>query len=230
MDRDDGLFLYEEMMLLALRDKEGTIAADEMGFSYALAASLLADLLFLERVGLEQVKKKRMVNVENPTPIRDPLLEECLERLRSAKRRAHLATWVTRLARLKKLKHRAALQLCRRGILRLDEGKVLLLFRRKIFPELDPGPERELVERLRRAIFTDDPDVDPRTCVLVSLADKGGVLRNVFDKRALKGRRSRLERIAEGEVLSATVKEVVRSMQAALAAAAVGSAASAAVT
>ena len=31
--------------------------------------------------------------------------------------------------------------LCRRGILRMDEGKVLLLFKRKIYPELDPAPD-----------------------------------------------------------------------------------------
>ncbi len=45
-----------------------------------------------------------------------------------------------------------------------------------------------------------------------------------------KERRARLEMIAEGEVLSATVKEVVQSMQAGLAPAALGSAATAAVT
>jgi hypothetical protein len=148
MDGGRRLFLYEEIMLLALRDKEGTIAADDMAFPYALAASLLADLLFLKRGALEEVRKKKMVNLEHAASTHDPVLDECLGRLRDAKRRAHLATWVSRLSKLKKL----------------------------------------------------------------------------------KGRRERLERLAEGEVMSATVEEMVQAMRAALGAAAAGSVTSAVIT
>ena len=224
MTETEGLFFYQEIMLLALRDKEGTIAADDMAFGFALAAAFLADLLFLDRISLERVKKKSMVNLDDPSSTYDPVLDECLERIRTAKRRAPLGRWVSRLARLKKVKQRVAVELCHSGILRMEEDKVLLLFKRNVYPEVDPGPERELVERLREAIFTDVTEVDPRTCVLVSLADRAGVLRNVFDKKALKSRKKRLARIAEGEALSAAVKEVVESMQAAIVTAAIGAA------
>lgn len=230
MNGESGLFFYEELMLLALRDKEGTVAADDMGFSYTMSASLLADLLFLKRIRLEQVKKKKMVELDGGESTGDPILDESLQRIQEAKRRASLPTWVVRLSKLKKLKHRAATQLCRRGILRAAEDRVLLIFSRKIYPELDPGPERELVERIRSAVFTDARDVDPRTCVLVSLADRAGVLRNVFDKRELKARKERMKQLAEGDVLSATVKDVVQSMQAAVISAAVGAATTAAIT
>ncbi len=220
----EGLFFYQELMLLALRDKKGTIAADSMAFEFALVAAALADLLFLDRISLEQARKKKLVNLDDASSTYDPILDECLERIGTAKRRAQLGTWVSRLTRLKKIKQRAALELCRRGILRMEEDKVLLLFKRKVYPEVDPGPERELVERLREAIFTDVVDVDPRTCVLISLADRAGVLGNAFDKKALKGRKKRLEKIAEGEVLSAAVKEIVDTMQAAIAVAAIGAA------
>ena len=39
------LHFYEELMLLALRDEEGTFATDDMGFGFALGGSLLAELL-----------------------------------------------------------------------------------------------------------------------------------------------------------------------------------------
>jgi hypothetical protein len=39
-----------------------------------------------------------------------------------------------------------------RGVLREEVDRVLWLFRRRIYPEVDPGPERELLQRLRRAV------------------------------------------------------------------------------
>ena len=228
MSMKNDLHVYEEIMLLALKDKEGTVAANDVGFLFSLGGSLLAELLLMEKISIEKVKKnKTMVTLENPNPIGDPLLDECLEKLRSAKRRGTVNTWVSRFGHLKKLKHRAAQQLCRRGILRADEKSVLLLFSRKIYPELDPGPERSVVERLREAIFTETQELDPRTSVLVALADKAGVLKNVFDKKALKERKERLRKIGEGDLAAAAVKELVAATQVAVMAAVTASTAAA---
>ena len=150
MSRKRDLYLYEELMLLALRDKEGTFAHDDMSFLYALGGSLLAELLLLDKIRIDQVKKKKFVEVLNASPLGDSLLDECLEKLRGAKRRATVETWVNRFGGLKKMRPRAAGQLCRRGILRVDEKSVLLIFSKKVYPELDPGPEREIVERIRK--------------------------------------------------------------------------------
>jgi len=213
------LHFYEELMLLALKDKEGTFATDEMGFGFSMGGSFLAELLMMGRISIDQVKKKKLVELSDPAPTGDPILDECLEKLRTAKRRASMNSWVSRFASLKKLKHRAAQQLCRRGILRADEGTVLLIFKRKVYPELDPGPERELVERIRAAIFTETDEPDPRTIVLVALADKAGVLKNVFDKKELKARKKRIQTIGEGSMTAVVVKEVVEATQAAVVAA-----------
>jgi len=211
------MYFYEEIMLLALKDKEGTVAANDMGFLYSLGGSLLAELLLMRRISVDEAKKKKkFLNLDSSASTGDPILDECLEKLGSAKRRGSLNSWVSRFAGIKKLKHRAAQQLCRRGVLRADEGKVLLIFSRKIYPELDPGPEREVVERLRKAIFTDTEELDPRTTILVSLADKAGVLENIFDKKELKARKKRIEKIGEGSMTAAAVKEVVEAMQAAV--------------
>jgi hypothetical protein len=230
MGNNKDLRFFEELLLLALRDKVGTISANETTFLYALAGSLLAELLLLEKVSVQPVKKKKMVNLLDSSRLGDPILDECLEKLRAAKRRATLNTWVSRFAGIKKLKHRAAQQLCRRGILRADEKSVLLIFSKKVYPELDPGPERELVDRLRSAIFSDTEELDQRTVVLVALADRAGVLKNVFDKRELKAKKRRIESIGEGEVTAAAVKEVVDAMSAAIAASAAAGAAVSAAT
>jgi hypothetical protein len=209
------LFLHEEILLLALRDEEGTIASGTL-YQYAIGAALLAELLLSKRIEVEQSGKRKLVNLVSPSPLGEPLIDQCLEKVISAKRRAVLQTWVSRFAGVKNLKHRVARQLCRRGILRADEDKVLLIFTRKIYPEVNPEPEKELIERLRYAIFTDAGDVDPRTVVLLSLANSTGLLKVVFDKKNLKGRKARIKQIVNGEITGKAATEAIQAMQAAV--------------
>ncbi|UCE49932.1 MAG: GPP34 family phosphoprotein [Phycisphaerales bacterium] len=210
-----SLCLHEEVMLLALRDEEGTIASGTM-YQYAIGAAVLAELLLSQRIVVDQSGKRKLVDLVSSTPLGEPLLDHCLEKITSAKRRAALQTWVSRFASVKNLKHLVAQRLCQRGILRADEDKVLLIFTRKIYPEVNPEPERELIERLGQAIFTDAVDVDPRTVVLVSLANAAGLLKVVFDKKMLKTRKKRIERIVNGEITGKAAQQAIQAMQAAV--------------
>lgn len=218
MAKPDILFLHEEIMLLALRDEEGTIAPGTM-YQYAISGAVLAELLLHERIGIDGSKKNKLVNLLRAAPLGDPLLDECLDRIRCAKRRASLQTWVSRFAGIKNLKHRVARRLCQRGILRVDEDKVLLLFTRKIYPEVNPKPEQELIKRLREVIITDTPTVDTRTVVLVSLAHSANLLKVTFDKKQLKGRKERIKHIISGEMTGQAATEAIAAMQAAVLAA-----------
>jgi len=202
-------------MLLALRDEEGTIASGTM-YQYAIGAAVLAELLLNKRIAVGEPRKKKLVDLMSPKPLGEPLIDQCFERISNAKRRASLQSWVSRFAGVKNLKHRVALQLCERGILRATEDKILLIFTRKIYPEVNPEPERKLIERLRQAIFTDSRDVDPRTVVLVSLANSTGLLKVVFDKKELKGRKARIKEISDGEITGKAAKEAIEAMQAAV--------------
>lgn len=210
-----NLFLHEEIMLLALRDEEGTIASGTM-YQYAIGAAVLAELLLNKRIAVGEPRMKKLVNLISSQALGEALIDQCLEKISNAKRRASLQSWVSRFAGVKNLKHRVARQLCERGILRADEDKILLLFTRKIYPEVNPEPERKLIERLRQAIFTDSRDVDPRTVVLVSLANSTGLLKVVFDKKKLKGRKARIKEIIDGEITGKAAKEAIEAMQAAI--------------
>ena len=110
------------------------------------------------------------------------------------------------------------MSVCRRGILREDEGKVLLFFSRRIYPELDPGPEAALVSELRDAIFTDTEEISPHTVALVALGNAVGLLGATFSHRELHGRKARLEAIARGEVGTAAAAAAAahQALQAAL--------------
>jgi len=212
----DELHLYEEIMLLALRDEEGTVASGAM-YRYAIGGAILAELLLEQRLRIEEPRKnKKLVTLASDEPLGDALLDESLERIAGAKRRQRPETWVSHFANIKHLKHRVATQLCRRRILKADEDKVLLIFTRKIYPEINPEPERHLIERLRQAIFTDTEAIDPRTVVLVSLASNTGILPIVFNKKELKGRKKRIEQVINGEVAGKATKDAIAAMQAAV--------------
>lgn len=224
--RDTDLRLHEELLLIALHDDKGTIHHQAGMYQCALAAAILAELLLAERITVED-DRKRMVNVTSTRPIGDPLLDECLTRIETAKRRQRLQAWVQRVANTRQLRQRIAVGLCQRGVLREDEDRILWLFRRKLFPQRDPRHEKRIIERLRRAIFTETRTVAPRTAVLIALANGSGLLRIPFDRRELRARKQRLQRITEGQLLGRAMRDAIQAIQMVIIAAGAASAAAA---
>jgi len=209
-----SLYFHEEIMLLALRDEKGTVEAGGT-YAYAMGGAILAELLLAGRISVEQGKKK-LVNLDDDTPLGEPVLDDCLKKIADAKRRGTTQTWVQRFASLKNLRHRVATGLCERDILRATEDKVLLIFRRTIYPEINPVPERKLIERMREAIFSDSEKVDPRTTILISLANNAGLLRIHFDVKELKKRKKRIEQLTSGELMGKATKQAIEAAQAAV--------------
>jgi Golgi phosphoprotein 3 len=215
MHYSDDLFLYEEIMLLALKDEEGTIASGSM-YNYAIGGAIIAELLLSQNITVDQSKRKKLVSVVNPELLSDPLIDEWLMKMSSSKRRKTLQDWVSRIANTRDLKHRIAAQLCQRGILKMDEGKILILFTRRIYPEINPEPERLIIDRLYNAIFTDTNDIDARTIVLLSLAKSANILPFIFGKKEIKQRKKRIEQIVNGDIAGKATKEAIEAMQAAV--------------
>ncbi len=211
------LKLHEEILMLALRDEKGTVESRAGMYQYAIGGALLSELLLAGCIDVEQTKKK-LVNLVRSERLYDPILEECLELVASAKRRRSAAGWVARFAQIKRLRHRVAERLCRRGILQ-DEDKVLLIFKRKVYPTIDAGPERRVIQRLRRAVFQESKTLEPRTGILVALAHGAGLLGVHFDRKELKQRKRRLEQITNGDLIGGATREAVQAAQAAAAAA-----------
>lgn len=215
MLNSNTIFLHQEIMLLALRDDEGTIEQGAM-YKYAIGGAIMAELLLNGCITIEKRRKKEFVILANHIPIGNPLLDRCLTKIATAKRRATVQTWVSRFAGIKNLKHIVANELCSKGILKADEEKILLIFSRKIYPEINPVPEQQLIERLRNAIFTETTDIEPRTVVLLSLAHNAGLLRANFNKKELKAHKKRIEKIVNGEIAGKATKQAIDAMQAAV--------------
>jgi Golgi phosphoprotein 3 len=211
----DDLFLYEEIMLLALKDEEGTIASGSM-YNYAVGGAIIAELLLSQRITVDQSKRKKLISVASPELLNDSLIDEWIMKMSSSKRRKTVQDWVSRIANTRDLKHRVATQLCQRGILKMDEEKILILFTRRIYPEINPEPERLIIDRLYNAIFSDTNDLDARTIVLLSLAKSSNILPFIFGKKEIKQRKIRIEQIVNGEMAGKATKEAIEAMQAAV--------------
>lgn len=219
IDDRDHLPLHEEILLLSLRDEKGTVPLETM-YRHAIAGAILAELVLRGRVTIEDPDGKQLGKVTNERRTGMPLVDECLERMAGDKHRP-MKYWVAKFAAIKGLKHRVAERLCERGILREEEGKVLIVFSRRVYPETDPRPEHEIVERMRRAIFTDTRDIDPRTIVLISLAKATKVLKLLFDRKDLGQRKERLEQLISGEAVGKAARDAVQAAQVAVMVAAI---------
>ncbi len=212
---NNKLHLYEEVLLLALRDKQGSVHFG-IHYQFALAGALVAELMLTNKIAVEANGRRKFVVLVNGDPTGDEILDECLEKLKAAKRRQQVQVWVRRFSQIPRLKHRAASSLVKRRILKLEEDQVLFLFRRKLYPEIDPRPEKRILDRMRDAIFTDKRDIDPHTLVLIAICDSTGLLKANLDKKRLRERKRRIKQIVEGVLVGKATKEAVEAMQAAV--------------
>ena len=203
------LRIYEEIMLLALKDKEGTIASG-VDCNYALGGAIMGELLLEDKVEVE-VGRKKLVSLMDTAPVGDMILDEALEKIEISKRRKRLQGWVVKAGNSKDLKNRVALRLCKKGILRIDEGTVLFLFKRKIYPEIDHEPEQRIIGRLHNAIFSETNDIDRRTIVLLAVASSANILPVIFDKSELKSRKNRVKQVIEGDLVGMSVNKAVKA-------------------
>lgn len=208
MSMTSDLRIYEKAMLLILKDKEGTVAVSM--YTHGLAGSILMELFLEQRLELEG--KHRVIKVSDTTPLADPLLDECLTLIKNSSEERRALHWISTIASLAKLKDRIAGQLCQKGILREDKGKVLFFFTRKIYPELDPKPEADLVEELRQAIFTDCSSVSAHTAALVAVGNGTGLLVGTFKRKDLKLRKERIDAIVNGDLADA-VSAIAQAVQ-----------------
>lgn len=213
MSNTSQLYLYEEVLLLALQDKKGTVVSGSW-YTYAVAGAILAELILGDRIRAEG--KKDDLILRSREPFGDELLDECLGHIAARTKAQPARAWISKIASWKELKHRAAEKLCQRGILRSDTDKFLLFFERRVYPEVNPGPEKAIIERLRDVIFGSTGSTDPRTVVLLSLALRTKVLAAVFDRKDLKRRKERIEAVVKGDTVGAAAKEVVEGVQTAI--------------
>ncbi len=205
------LFLHEEVFLLALSDEKGSILSGAW-YQQAVGGAILSELLMAERVRIDKQGKKSMVEVLRTEPIGESLADEWLAKMAASPKAKTLGDWLSKISNTKDLKERVARRLVGIGILEEQSDKVLFVFNRTRYPEANSGPEQAIIERLRKAIFTDTSEVSPRDVALISIAKSTDVLSCIFDRRELKQAKQRIEALIAGDLTGKAVAELVQTM------------------
>ncbi|MCO5997772.1 GOLPH3/VPS74 family protein [Actinoallomurus rhizosphaericola] len=204
------LTLADELLLLALREQDGSAMIGSTDLACGMAGALLAELALAERV---QLVDGRVVAVD-PSPLGDPDLDALLARITADGRRRKAEQWVDR-ARAGIRKRRLA-RLVAIGILGTREHRVLV-FRHTTYPERDPRPEQELRARLR-AVLGGAP-ADERSSALLAIVHACRLDRKAFPDVDRQVLRRRVKEITEEQWAGRAVAKAIAAIQLAVVAA-----------
>lgn len=205
------LTLPEELLLLALKEESGAIHWKANFYAYALSAGILSELLLSDRIAPAGEKDQLAVITTASTGY--PLFDEAMAKIHASKKPKTAETWVQELAHMPKLTQRIAQILNDRGIVSYEESRILFIFPKRRYRELDPRPEQQLIARLRDAVFGTDRQLDERTAVLIAIAHHTGLLAIPFDRKELKTRKDWIESISNGEGIASSTKKAIEAVQ-----------------
>jgi hypothetical protein len=210
--------LAEDLMLLFINKENGRLLADSTSVENALAGAVLIELVNSGRVAFEPNGKK--VHVVDPTPLRDPLLQESVTRFDRPMKPQRA---VERLR--KRLRDNVIAQLEGRDAVRVEPRKVLGIFPAKSYVITDEARFAD-VRRAVGEVALGYRAPDARTGSLITLLHAVKAVPKVFDGDRREMTR-RAKEIAAGSWAGEAVRRAVEAIQAGVAAAAAAAAAAA---
>lgn len=211
-----GLSLAEEVLLVALDEEKGTTSS-WVSVDPALAGGILVDLLAAG--ALIEAGDRLELAPDADTP-QESLQAETLTAIRAKGKAEKPKYWVDKLPKeLKPIKGRVAEALVARGVLSEARHKALGLIPSTRYPEADPGPEREVRDRLSAALVH-GIEPEPRTARLIALLNAVDLVKVVVEKEERKAAKARAKLIAESDAVGRAVKRAVDDVGSAVAIAA----------
>jgi hypothetical protein len=191
--------LADELMLLAITEKGDVSSSAYLRLDNGIAGAHLMELALRDRVRLDG----EALVVADASPIGDEPADDVLATIAAEPPRVP-KDWIRKLAEDRP--HRPVVgSLRRQGVLTEERGRVLGIFKRTRNLEADPEPEREVRERLRRALV-DGVQLDGRTAALASLVSATELLGEAFpDSRERRAAERRMEALSGSEELRAAL-------------------------
>lgn len=220
--------LAEDLLLLLLDDESGSVHASSQ-VQVALGGAVLAELALLETVAIGEkagLLHKAKVQVVGGPP-HDPVLLAAYEQVAEKERSAQ--DQVNRLG--KGLKDQLIARLVAAGIVEERRDRVLGLFPRTRWPEVDSRREEE-VRRALSDVLLRGVDPKPRTAALIALLSAIDQVHRVLEHDGVSNGevKTRAKSVAEGQWAAKGVADAIAATNAAVMAAVVTSAAATAGT
>ena len=205
--------LPESLLLLATDDESGRISSQMRAADFGAAGAVLLELLFSGRIASNDGK----IALLSDAATGDPVLDNALFLIGEASKRHDAKHWVRKIADAG-VKEQILDQLTERDILRHVPQRLLWVIPDDRYLIENPTPEDDIRASLR-AIVLDDRTPDARSAALIALLKATDLTGAVFSKAERKAQKSRIDAIANGDLMSAAVSSVIKDMQAALTAA-----------
>lgn len=207
------LSFAEEIFLLALDDREGTLKPLPVSaLEYALAGALLIELAFLNKVDIDL----KSLSVADPAPTGNQLLDNALLQIERKGAPQPTSYWLSCFAgQARQIQERVLNELVAKGILKMENRKILWVFNSRRYPMIDNREIKEVKARLRELIMGDDIP-DPREAVLVSLVDACRLFDELFSDDEFERFQPRIKALAKldlvGQEVSKSIREIAQAM------------------
>lgn len=210
------LTFAEEILLLALDDQKGTIKPlPAQAMKFALAGALLMELAMLDRIDTDL----HTLKVVSTAATGDDLLDETLKLVQSSPSEQNTPYWLNELAwQRQDLQERVLRQLVDKGVLKVEDRKILWVFAVRRYPMMDGREVKEVRARLRDVVSSDDIP-DPRDAVLVGLVNACQLFDQIFTEDELARLRPRIEKLAKLDLIGREVTRSINDISMAVAAA-----------
>ncbi len=201
------LTFAEELLLLAINDDKGSfVEMPSMSLEYALAGAILMELAFLNRIDTDL----KLLDVTDNTPTGDKTLDTVLSQLVSHEKSAKC--WVQEIAcNYQNIKDVLLQRLVDRGILKVDEHKILWVFSTRRYPMIDNTQETEVRTRIRHIILTDELP-DPRDVVIISLIQACDLVDELFEPSERKQAYKRIVQLSKMDLIGQAVNKAVNDL------------------
>lgn len=205
------LSLGEELLLLALHDKKGTLLpATAMALRFRLSGTVLMELMLNGRL---QIDRNRM-KVFNSTPTGDEILDEALAMMTQIEEDRNAEYWVSELGRgINNLKERLLTGLVNKGILQREKYRILGIIPSYRYLQKDSKVKQALKNRIFDVII-DGATPDPRMVMLIGLVDVCDLTDEIVAREQRKKARIRVKEIIRSDLISRAIFSTVAKIQA----------------
>lgn len=207
----DPLTLPEEILLLALRDGDGSfVDLPEHSLDFALAGAVVMELAMRRRIDSDA----ESVTVVDGTVLGDPILDPALSAIHRAREGHDTQWWIETLSHeAETIRGHALERLIDRGILKRDQQKLRWVFGKRRYPVVKDAQQREVKERIL-AIITTDEIPEPHDVVLIALADACAVFDAIIDPDTMLELRPRITEIARMDLMAQSMRQALVATQA----------------
>lgn len=201
------LSFAEEIYLLALDDETGKLdmSNSRVVLDNALVGALLCELSFMGRLDSDVDH----IYVLNTEPTGHKLLDKVLKKLADDDATIPIERCIGSLFfSAIPLEEMVRDQLVDRGILRVEEGRIMWVIPTRCYPVSNQQEILDVERRLCNLILSDDLP-DPRDAVLVGLADICGLLNEILSPKELKRRQERIATLGRMDLVAQKVRTAI---------------------